>query len=57
MQKPVSSGPPRSRRIPPLQGASARKLEEMIEGVEEGPLREALKRLGTAVYTPNRRLR
>ncbi len=57
VQKPVSSGGPRSRKIPPLQGAAARKLEDMMDGVEEGPLREALKRLGTAVFTPARRLR
>lgn len=57
VQKPVSVGPPRRRKIAPLQGAQARKLEDMMDGVEEGPLREALKRLGTAVMTPTRRLR
>lgn len=57
VQKPVSAGPPRRRRIAPLQGAAARKLDDLMEGVEDGPLREALKRLGAAVYTPNRRLR
>lgn len=57
VQKPVSAGPPRNRRIPPLQGAQARKVEEMMEGVEDGPLREALKRLGAAVFAPARRLR
>lgn len=54
VQKPVSQPPPRSRRIPPLQGAAARKLDDMMDGVEDGPLREALKRLGTAVLSPQR---
>ena len=54
VQKPVSQMPLRRRRIPPLTGAKAKKLEAMIDGVEDGPLREALKRLGTAVMTPVR---
>ncbi|MBB4064473.1 DUF721 domain-containing protein [Gellertiella hungarica] len=54
VQKPVSVAPRRSRKPPPLTGAAAARLEDLMDGVEEGPLREALKRLGTAVYSPNR---
>lgn len=52
VQKPVAAPPPRSRRIPPLKGAAAQKLDDMVDGVEDGPLKEALKRLGTAVMSP-----
>lgn len=56
VQKPVAQPGPRRRRPPPLSGAAAEKLEDMMEGMEEGRLREALKRLGTAVLSPVRRI-
>lgn len=55
VQKPVAPSIPRSRKIPPLTGAAALRLDEMVDGVEEGKLRDALKRLGTAVYQPAKR--
>nr|WP_316652972.1 DUF721 domain-containing protein [uncultured Gellertiella sp.] len=57
VQKPVSSGPPRSRKPVPLTGAAAARLDAMIDGVEEGKLRQALTRLGTAMLSPQRRSR
>ncbi|MFA1622756.1 DUF721 domain-containing protein [Rhizobium mongolense] len=49
VQKPVSQAVKRSRTPPPLKGEAARKLEDMMEGIEGDKLREAVKRLGTAV--------
>ncbi|OWK24331.1 hypothetical protein AJ87_22930 [Rhizobium yanglingense] len=49
VQKPVSQAAKRSRTPPPLKGEAARKLEDMMEGIEGDKLREAVKRLGTAV--------
>ncbi|SCW31268.1 hypothetical protein SAMN02927900_00504 [Rhizobium mongolense subsp. loessense] len=49
VQKPVSQAIKRSRTPPPLKGEAARKLEGMMEGIEGDKLREAVKRLGTAV--------
>lgn len=57
VQKPVFQSPPRARRLPPLSGAAAEKLGDIMEGMEEGRLRDALMRLGTAVLSPARRLR
>ncbi|WP_246752915.1 DUF721 domain-containing protein [Sinorhizobium sp. BG8] len=49
VQKPVT---PQSRHKPkpkPLTGEAARHLDELVEGIEGDALRDALKRLGTAV--------
>lgn len=49
VQKPVSQAIRRSRTPPPLKGEAARKLEGMMEGIENDKLRQAIQRLGTAV--------
>ncbi|MDM9626708.1 DUF721 domain-containing protein [Rhizobium sp. S152] len=49
VQKPVSQAFKRSRTPPPLKGEAARRLEGMMEGIDNEKLREAVKRLGTAV--------
>lgn len=49
VQKPVSMASRRSRTPPPLKGEAARKLDAMMEGIEGDKLREAVKRLGTAM--------
>lgn len=54
VQKPVSQASKRSRTPPPLKGEAARKLEGMLEGIEGDKLREAVKRLGTAVLGKRR---
>lgn len=51
VQKPVADQMPRSRKAVPLSGAKAKMLDEMLEGVEGGKLREALTRLGTAMHS------
>ncbi|TCU19152.1 hypothetical protein EV132_102381 [Rhizobium sullae] len=54
VQKPVSQAAKRSRPPQPLKGEAARKLESMMEGIEGDKLREAVKRLGTAVLGKRR---
>jgi hypothetical protein len=54
VQKPVSMTFKRSRKPVPLKGEAARKLDEMMEGIEGDKLREAVKRLGTAVMGKRR---
>ena len=51
VQKPVSSS--QSVRRPPraLNRQESRKLDELVHGVENDKLKEALKRLGTAVIS------
>ncbi|WP_283195161.1 DUF721 domain-containing protein [Rhizobium sp. AN80A] len=49
VQKPVSQAFKRSRTPPPLKGEAARRLEGMMEGIDNEKLRDAVKRLGTAV--------
>jgi hypothetical protein len=57
VQKPVSTGT-RIRRPPqPLKGDAARKLSDMMEGIENEALRRAVERLGTAVMQPPGRRR
>jgi hypothetical protein len=50
VQKPVSLAVKRSRKPVPLKGEAARKLDAMMEGIEEGRLHDAVKRLGTAMF-------
>lgn len=57
VQKPVSMQVRRSRKIAPLTGSAAKKLDDLMDGVEDGPLRAALTRLGTAMFSPNRKIR
>ncbi|THV23098.1 DUF721 domain-containing protein [Peteryoungia ipomoeae] len=48
VQKPVSA--PQRRRPPrKLEGEKARRLAEMVEGIESDKLKRAIERLGTAV--------
>ncbi len=49
VQKPVSQAFKRSRTPPPLKGEAARKLEAMMEGIEDEKIRRAVTRLGTAM--------
>jgi hypothetical protein len=49
VQKPVYQQVKRSRAPPPLKGEAARKLEGMMQGIEDDKLRQAIARLGTAV--------
>lgn len=49
VQKPVSQYAKRSRAPAPLKGAAAVRLETMMEGIDNEKLRDAVKRLGTAV--------
>ena len=49
VQKPVYQPVKRSRTPPPLKGEAARKLEGMMQGIEDDKLRQAIARLGTAV--------
>lgn len=55
VQKPVSAGPPRSRKPAPLKGEPARRLAAMMEGIENDKLRQAIERLGTAVLSKKTR--
>jgi hypothetical protein len=49
VQKPVSATFKHPRKPPPLRGEAARRLEGMMEGIENDALRRAVERLGTAV--------
>ena len=49
VQKPVSTAFKRSGRPVPLKGEAARKLADMMEGIDNEKLRSAVARLGTAV--------
>jgi hypothetical protein len=54
VQKPVSVASKRSRTPPPLKGEAARKLEGMMDGIEDEKLRAAIQRLGTAMVWKRR---
>ena len=49
VQKPVSVASKRSRTPPPLKGEAARKLADMMDGIEDEKIRAAVQRLGTAM--------
>ena len=49
VQKPVSQTMSRKRKPQPLRGDAARRLEDMMDGIESEALRKAVTRLGTAV--------
>lgn len=55
VQKPVLPLARHGRRLRPLTGEKARKLDEMLEGIESENLRAAIRRLGTGVMSPKRR--
>lgn len=60
VQKPVTAPVRHSPKPPPLKGEAARRLGEMVQGIESEALRKAVERLGTAVMqkrTGNGRLR
>lgn len=52
VQKPVVQPGRLRRSLRPLPRAEARKLEEMMEGIESEALRKAIARLGQAVLQP-----
>lgn len=49
VQKPVSQQTVRRRPLQPLRGEAARKLSDMMDGIESDALKKAVERLGTAV--------
>lgn len=49
VQKPVSQAVTRKRKPLPLRGDAAKRLDDMMEGIESEALRKAVERLGTAV--------
>lgn len=49
VQKPVSQPVPRRRKPLPLRGDAAKRLDDMMDGIESEALRKAVERLGTAV--------
>ncbi|AXV17217.1 DUF721 domain-containing protein [Neorhizobium sp. SOG26] len=55
VQKPVSQTFKHPRKPPPLKGEAARRLEDMMDGIESDALRKAVERLGTAVLQKKRR--
>ncbi len=55
VQKPVSQAQSRSSKPRKLEGERARKLAEMMEGITDEKLRLAIERLGTGVFSPQRR--
>jgi hypothetical protein len=57
VQKPVSQTFKHPRKPPPLKGEAARKLDEMMEGIDNDALRNAVTRLGTAVMQKKRTIR
>jgi hypothetical protein len=56
VQKPVSVQVKHSRTPRPLKGEPARRLNEMMEGIESEALRKAVERLGTAVMQQKRKV-
>jgi len=54
VQKPVSQAASRRPAIQPLRGEAARRLEDMMGGIDNEPLRKAIARLGTAVLQKKR---
>ncbi|CVI59101.1 MULTISPECIES: DUF721 domain-containing protein [Agrobacterium] len=49
VQKPVSQTITRRRKPQPLRGDAAKRLDDMMDGIENEALRKAVERLGTAV--------
>ncbi|MGI8394810.1 DUF721 domain-containing protein [Agrobacterium deltaense] len=49
VQKPVSQTVNRRRKPQPLRGDVAKRLDDMMDGIESEALRKAVERLGTAV--------
>ena len=56
VQKPVSQTFKHPRKPPPLKGEAARKLQDMIQGIESEALKKAVERLGTAVMQKKRKV-
>lgn len=54
VQKPVSVAARHKRPPQPLRGEAARRLAEMMDGIESEALRNAVQRLGTAVLQPGK---
>lgn len=54
VQKPVAPQP-KSRPLRPLDAIAASKLEDMVDGMEDGRLKEAIMRLGRGVLSGRKR--
>jgi hypothetical protein len=54
VQKPVAAQP-QHRRLKPLDAVAASRLDDMVEGMEDGKLKEAILRLGRGVLSPSNR--
>jgi hypothetical protein len=52
VQKPVSVSHRHRRKPQPLKGDAAKRLNDMMDGIESEALRRAVERLGTAVLQP-----
>jgi hypothetical protein len=52
VQKPVSVSTRHRRPPQPLKGEAAKRLNDMMDGIESEALRRAVERLGTAVLQP-----
>lgn len=57
VQKPVSVATRYRRKPQPLRGEAARRLNEMMDGIENEALRKAVEKLGTAVMQPKKATR
>jgi hypothetical protein len=57
VQKPVSQQVLRKRPPQPLRGDAARRLADMMEGIESDALKKAVERLGTAVLQRSKQKR
>ncbi|WP_430256189.1 DUF721 domain-containing protein [Neorhizobium sp. DAR64872/K0K18] len=55
VQKPVSQTFKHPRKLQPLKGEAAKRLEGMMEGIESDALKKAVARLGTAVLQQKRK--
>lgn len=55
VQKPVSNASLKPSRPRKLEGEKARRLEGMMEGIENENLRRAIERLGTGVFSAKRK--
>lgn len=55
VQKPVSPQP-KGRQLRPLDAIASAKLDDMVDGMEDGKLKEAILRLGRGVLSARKRI-
>ncbi|MGF0536975.1 DUF721 domain-containing protein [Agrobacterium sp. ES01] len=55
VQKPVSQSYNHRRKLRPLEGERARRLEAMLDGIESETLKSAIRKLGTGVLSSAKR--